>query len=451
MNSDSISPRGAAVLAGLLALLVSVPFCLPFHFYPDADFISQTSAFVLALAILLAGIACLPRLQVGLFDLGLLAFAALIYVAGDGAPAQVGFVVVLVAGVLGIVLRSTVALGSRKLLVDALMLGVMAGALFNLLAGAIQLYGLEWAFPGYVFSDNRPDELNVVGNIAQRNLFCSYVFIGFMAFGLARLKRGGSLFVLALLSLPVGLLLAASGSRSILLYLFWGVIASIVWFVCWGRRHPHGQRYLAFFILIALGFLATQWALGWLVPNAVSGVERAAAGESIRLAEWSKAWQIIQHSFPAGVGWWRYAPNSFLVQLQGASQAAADNNWSHAHNIFLNLFAELGLAALLPVMVMLVLVPGYGSSQEGGRLAVPVRHLRCAVHTQQSGVPALVRMGTLSIRIRCRDGAGEERGQLCANCVDARGYGVDRGFCSGILCLVPGWVRASGSLHGADQ
>ncbi|EQM66855.1 Wzy polymerase domain-containing protein [Pseudomonas tohonis] len=327
-------------------LLASLPYILPWHYYPDGDFLTQASSAICVL--LFIAVVSFGSLKIGLSELGLLAFSVVLTaIGGDGA--RVVFAVSL-SGVLLIALLRSLSDEERESCFNALLWGVSLGGAFTLLASLVQLFGFESMVGGVVFDDASPD-LNVVGNIGQRNLMSQYLLAGFLATGSLMLRggrwRGWSLVVLAV---PVGYVLALAGSRTALLSIGWIAVACCL--VMLLLRGSDLSRY-AKGLLIGCGvLLIMQPMAGFLTPGTETSMDRIAAGSSVRLAEWMKAWAMIKLHFPGGVGWSEYAANSFLQQLQMGDPASADNNWTHAHNLILNLTVELGLSALVPIIAL---------------------------------------------------------------------------------------------------
>lgn len=334
-------------------MLVSFPFVIPWHFYPDGDFLTQSIS--LASALLFVFFSALRGLPV---KLGLVEFfgmaAAFALLVLSGRQASVVFVVVLVGTLLMSSLRS-LPLAEKDACFKMMLYGLAFGFVFTLFAALAQVFGVESVFLGWVFDDQSPEVLNVVANIGQRNLMSQYLLVGLVAFCLLMVKYRGGLLLAVLVSVPVGYVLALAGSRTALLCIGWLLLAGLCFFGLF-RKQQLMARYSLATIICVIILLAMQPVSKALVPDLPTTLSRVAEGSGVRLAEWAKAWSIVQQHFPGGVGWSEYAANSFLQQLQVGNSASVDNNWTHAHNLVLHLLVELGLAAVIPFAALACLV-----------------------------------------------------------------------------------------------
>lgn len=342
----------AGKLAGILLasfLLACVPYILPWHYYPDGDFLTQCSAVICVLGVVMLGGLRIQHIKIGLPEICLIAFSLTLLVIGK-RNGLIALLVVLLGGLFLLVLRSLDGVGRARVF-DAVLYGLCLGGAATLLASFAQAFNLESMLHGLVFDDNNPQVVNVVANIAQRNLMSQYLLTSFLAVGflLARLSRKWC-WLLAAVAVPVGYILALAGSRTALLSIAWVMTACCMAMLLAPKSDlAHQSKGL---LASCIVLLIMQPLAGLLVPGTETSIDRIAAGSSVRFSEWAKAWEMITAHFPGGVGWSEYSANSFLQQLRAGDISSADNNWTHAHNLVLNLLVELGLAAVVPLLAM---------------------------------------------------------------------------------------------------
>jgi len=214
------------LLAGAMCLL---PFLVPYHQQPVLSFFPEWLAVALGVCAALAALAGrgTPTLSIPAPALWLIAFALYLLVrvlgAGQAYP-QIGLLAalyVLFAALmmwLGAQLANTLG-AERVVLVLAVLL--LAGALANSLAGAIQFYGRP------ALLDDVVAQLygtRAYGNIAQSNLYANYLALGQSALLFLWLRRrmrtAYALAAAVLLSMGSAL----SGSRGALIFAGWIVL-----------------------------------------------------------------------------------------------------------------------------------------------------------------------------------------------------------------------------------
>ncbi len=359
-SAHTTSRVGAALAAGALALFLVVPFVLPFNTLPLPTFYQEWAAFLLGCAVFIVaawsqrtrswgiprtvflplGICVLLLIQGGMghwsyWQQGVM---AAIYLLWSGA--------MMVAGHL---LRAR--LGWERFCVAAAW-AISIGALVSALFGLFQFLGFR--LDGLVMP---MAATRVHGNLAQSNLFASYLCLGlFSVCCLAATRRMHP----ALAGAAVLLLVSAahlSGQRGVWAYLIAGLILA-GWTFRQGRcGHVKTLTIWVTGVFAAMLLLAAMLAavlqdgslFGLSVPKHETGFERIVAnngGASQRQSTWLTAWQIFQGAPVSGVGYGAFAWNYFVSKGQlpaGLPEEIVDN----AHNILLHLLAEFGLPGAL--------------------------------------------------------------------------------------------------------
>lgn len=389
LGSDSIlrTAPTIAISLGLLALMVSGPFLLPFHTAPMSSFWSEWWAGALGLAAAVFGLlaprgrwlpGALPLSPLLAIPAVLLAVLLLQFALGRLVFPQLGLlyaVYLLWAGlllVLGRYLADTIGLAR---LADVLAVAVALGALIGAAVALAQWLGIADRVPWIYPSPGGAIE----ANLGQRNHHAHFSWLGiasaFYLRGRERLSRG----LLWLLVLTIGFGSVLSGSRSVFLYLL-VLLAALAWA---RHRDPQGpsatlvtDAFLLLPVLVALNFFGAWasprvpefWAwLGSMLPSldlggntlkggnsAISGARlyESVSGPSARLAAMRVAWSaFVEYPWLGqGAGNFRWA--SFM-----ASTRRADDDYfmvaEHAHNFVFHLLAEFGAPAVVAVILLL--------------------------------------------------------------------------------------------------
>jgi len=239
-------------------------------------------------------------------------------------------------------------------LATALAAFLLLGAELNALAGILQYYRLNTFLNTLVAMKNAG---GVYGNLAQPNHYANYITLGLISLGLMRLRWQMRAWPVAVLAAPLLLVLVLSGSRSSWLYLLFLVAMSFLW----QRRDKSYLPLLRYSLLLVLGFglmhLVVQ--IPWLAgpPDTVTTVERLTSqvgGSSIRLNIWREAWLIFTQQPLLGAGFGQFGWQHFLLgpTLRNTFIQGIYNN---AHNLVMQIAAEMGLAGLLVLFGTLAL------------------------------------------------------------------------------------------------
>lgn len=350
-QADAIS----LLLAGGLCLL---PFLLPYHQLPVLSFQAEWLAAALGIAATLAALmgrrvdtlVALPLSARWLSAFALL-LAAKALVGNPVYPQlpllaalYVIYAVLLIW--LGAQLAASVGIERAAAVFSSCLL---AGALANAVAAAIQFYGHPALLDDIVAElGHNPLHNGAYGNIAQTSLYANYMALGATAL-LFQWQRGGLRMAYAL---AAAVLLAwgsaLSGSRGVIMYALWfavlgGLAARL-------QSGASGQRLrLAAFALAGV-MLAAQALIPWF--NHALGLGPANQGTFERLvaissehteARWS-AWRLALRVFVdtpiAGTGIGEFAGAAFEAGL--APEMAHGEVWTSAHNLVLHLLAETG-------------------------------------------------------------------------------------------------------------
>ena len=230
------------------------------------------------------------------------------------------------------------------LLATVLASFLLLGAELNALLGVLQHYRWHTFLDAVVTSKNN---IAVYGNLAQPNHYANYITLGLISLGLLRQHLRS--WQAVLLAMPLLFVLVLSGSRSSWLYLLSMAAMAFIW----QRRDKSCRHLLNYTLLLLLGFGLMHWVvqIPWLAgaSGSVTTMQRMLAGDtsgSIRLYLWQEAWLIFSQFPILGAGLGQFAWQHFQLGplLQSTNISGLYNN---AHNMVMQLAAEMGLAGVL--------------------------------------------------------------------------------------------------------
>lgn len=352
-----------------LALLVSVPFLLPWHTSPIPSFYSEwwAVAFGLAASLALVSTQRLPAPGVTLLALALAALVWLQTMSGTAAVSQSASLYGLYLLWAALLASASHSLADRfgqttlfRLLATALLIGAVLAALLSLLRPWLQPFG----WPGFA--------IRYGGPIGQVNHFTSYLWLGLTS-GLY-LKASGQLPRFAFWTAAVLLTFTAVmvGQRSSLVYAL-----ALIGIVFWLTRKPgtvdaSEPRRLA--LGIGLLFAAMQpvmmvmpaWdSAGNAPPPAMRAVQQA-EGQSIRVQLLHVGLLGIAAAPLLGSGIGSY-PELALAHADRIPSSENPGPAESAHNLLVDLAVDLGVPAAL--LVLFAALVWLWQMRQGGRSA----------------------------------------------------------------------------------
>lgn len=344
------------LLAGAMCLL---PFLVPYHQQPVLSFYPEWLAAALGVCAALAALAGrgAPALSIPTPALWLIAFALYLLVrmlgAGQAYP-QIGLLAalyVLFAALvmwLGAQLANT--LGTERVVL-AVAAFLLAGALANSLAGAIQFYGRPALLDDVVAQlyGNR-----AYGNIAQPNLYANYLALGQSALVFLWLRRRmrTSYALGAAVFLSVGS--ALSGSRGALIFAGWiGLLGALAGHL---QPGPDAQRLKRAAYFVAGCVFAAHFAVPWLNsafqlgPPSEGALDRTLdfweQGSEPRWKIYALALRVSGLAPFLGVGVGGFAGAAFEVGLD-PSLTPSGEVLTSPHDLPLHLLAETGAVGVV--------------------------------------------------------------------------------------------------------
>ena len=260
--------------------------------------------------------------------------------------------------ILGRYLREELGLPT---LATALAAFLLLGAEISAMLAISQHYAIHTLLDPFVL---RKYSNVMTGNLGQANHLANYITLGLISLVLLYSRWKLRVWQLILLATPLLFVLVLSGSRSPWLYL--SCMAAMAFL--WQRRDKSCLPLLHCCLLLLLGFglmhLALQipWSAGSHdsvrdVTTVQRLVETGGASDSRRLSIWREAWLIFTQNPLLGAGFGQYRWQNFQLGpvLQDANLSNLNDHMEHAHNLVLQLAAEIGLAGLLILCATLAL------------------------------------------------------------------------------------------------
>lgn len=331
-----------------LALLFFVPLVLPYRWLPVPNYYQDAAAYALAaLGALAVSIEALRRrdteIRVALFAWTPLLLAAVLVVQQLAGKIHYFQHFVLPSGAL-ILAAATITVSYWRLaprredVLRVVAMALVAAGLLNALWGIVQVIGYE--LKGFELVERAPGPYRVAGLVAQPNqlsVVLLWSLLGALYLWIAgRLSRRTA----TALALVFMIALAFAASRATYVYLL--VVAPML---AYGLRR---LRLAQWWIPLAAAALypALDLTVRWLLPTVDWGtgaqLVRPLEGTSaaVRLAFIRDGWQLFVSSPWLGVGW-----HQFIVARWAMSDATMlELHADHAHNIVINLLAEVGIS-----------------------------------------------------------------------------------------------------------
>lgn len=382
--------RLAHVSLAFAGLMWGFPNLNPFHSSPIPSFYQEWDAAILGLlAMPLLATRCywkqpeIPRivlLPIGLSLLVLLQFAVgKVTYLGEALLFTLYMLWAALLIMLGHRLREELGL---PVLSTVLAVFLLIGAELNALAGVLQHYRWHTFFETVVMDKMTPA---VYGNIGQANQFADYITLGLVSLGLLHFRWRLRVWQVALLAAPLLFVLTLSGSRSAGLYLLCMAGMTFLWWrdkTCLPLPTSCGANFtessvstsrslapLYGSLLLLLGFGLMHFVVqlpglaGFFGSSVSSGVTPGGrlisgmtGGGSIRLQLWHGAWLIFMQFPLLGAGFGQLAWQYFQLGPVLHNINSDTNNVNiYAHNLVLQVAAEMGLAGLFILLGALLL------------------------------------------------------------------------------------------------
>ncbi len=232
---------------------------------------------------------------------------------------------------------------------------LLLGAVLQAMVGWLQYTDLAGKFHGVLMYRKGIVE----GQLAQRNHFAHYLMWGMLAAGWLWAQRRLAWFVAVPLMLLIAATMGLTGSRTIFGYVLAMLVLLPLYRLfsgCLSTRAVWGLGLAAAIVL--LGQFAVEPVLDLFREGTItSAADRISSGSQIagsgRGYEWQKAWQIFLSAPWFGHGWGSYPLYGFLTNVYPTTFRPYETDvlFTHSHNSFLNLLAEMGIVGTALVLL----------------------------------------------------------------------------------------------------
>lgn len=350
------SLRFAHISLAFAGLMWSLPFLYYLHTHPLTTFYQEWGAAVLGLCAMLLLLARRYWQQPEIPRIVLLPIGLMLLIVAQFALGKVAyFSHTLLTSLYLMWAALLIMLGQwmRKELGLPVVATVLAaflllGAELNALAGILQYYRLNTFLNTLVAVKGQG---GIYGNLAQPNHYANYITLGLISLGLLYLRcqrRVWQAALAALLAAPLLFVLVLSGSRSSWLYLLFLTVLSFLW----QRRDQAHRPLLRYSLLLLLGFgvmhllVQIPWLAGpGTVETTLERLTNQAGNSSIRFHVWREAWLIFTQFPLLGAGMGQFGWQHFLLGST-MHNTIIQGLYNNAHNLVMQIAAEMGLAGL---------------------------------------------------------------------------------------------------------
>ncbi len=349
----------------LLGLMFFLPFVTMYHQQPIPSFYAEWVAAVLGVAAMLTLLRDnvwqpLHIPQIAMVFPGLAAILGMQWMLGMLHSTQYALLVLsyLAWGFLLVVLGSYLRreLGWEKLAVT-LAWGLVAAAIIN--AGFVVL---QYATRAGLAISWLP-KLNSYGAVSQANHFADFTALATISLIYLYAKGRFKLKVFGVVLFLFLSMLAFSGSRSAWLYLTAMMVLAVAMQVNAMRQRTGStamRSLLRVSLLVLPAFVMLHLVISYVLPDQLVTLptERMAdaatsGASSPRLQLWYDSLRLFMQSPWLGVGAGAMRAETFML-IDTPAAMASKRIFEHAHNLFINLLAEMGIGGFLIVAVGLV-------------------------------------------------------------------------------------------------
>lgn len=338
--------------------LLIVPFLIPYHYNPIRTFMQEWIAAGLGLLLVMSALIQGLRHEhtveipkIGLLPLGLIGLALVQVVLGSAqsySRALLFALYLLWSFFILVSVHNLQLFVSREKIAETAAYSVLAGALCSSIILIMQITktGLS---SGLIFPLNPGG-----GNLAQHNHLADYLWLGIVSALFLNLQQRFGMKRLIAIVFTLATASSLTGSRSIMLYAI-AIPALSIWAAC--RFSSQGFKRIAVTSLVLCGFVIfLQWFfahnnLGQAlnIPTAGERLITQMSGASIRLQLWRTGLAIFfEHPWlGAGIG---HFPYYAYLKVGNLDDGTFIGGGEHAHNVFIQLLSELGIAA--PILLL---------------------------------------------------------------------------------------------------
>jgi len=338
--------------------LLIVPFLIPYHYNPIRTFMQEWVA--AGLGLLLVTSVWIQEFRhertveipkIGLLPLGLIGLVLAQVVLGraqSNSQALLFALYLLWSFFIVVSVHNLQLFVSREKIAMTAAYSVLAGALCSSIVLVMQITktGLS---SGLIFPLNPGG-----GNLAQHNHLANYLWLGIVSALFLNLKQCFGAKLLIAITFVLATASSLTGSRSIILYAI--AIPALSFWAAFRFSSQEFKR-TAFISLVLCGFVIfLQWLFAhnnfgqtYNIPTTGERLITEMSGGSIRLQLWRTGLSIFFENpwLGAGIG---HFPYYAYLKVGSLNDGTFIGGGEHAHNVFIQLLSELGIAA--PILLL---------------------------------------------------------------------------------------------------
>lgn len=344
--------RSAQLSLVCMGFASTLPFIQPFHSAPIPTFYSEWIALVLGVIAFALVLLQVPTGTVAIPASALYVTAGIGLVVAHGLVAPTPyfsstFLWALFLGAGAMIIAAASMLKSyyreEELLCSIARYTLIAGLLAALTQYTLLVLDSSWYSHGL---------------LGQRNHLATYLTLSVTA--LSYLYAQGRLTATWAIVFAMMLVGAASLTSSRSIFLYFGTLVALCIYYHYRNREPISARLLA----CSSSALAGLFIIQYLQPTILSflHIDAAAAtalerlyiggGIQLRLIEWGKALKAFLNNPWFGVGVDQFAWHSYVLHGE-PSPTPLKETFTHAHNVFLQLLAEMGVTGLSLILLVI--------------------------------------------------------------------------------------------------
>ncbi|MCC2625515.1 MAG: hypothetical protein K0R14_1388 [Burkholderiales bacterium] len=350
-----------------LIALFTVPFLVPYSYFPVTKFYSELLA--LCLASLSAILMIFRKEQISISNVGIACALFIVFLLLQIPIVNVYFSGINIDVAIEVLIGLALSIGvtsyvggkeeGQQQLFKMIAWAIVIGALVQAIYGFLQYTTLAENFKDIIlYVTNRED--NVFGNVGQKNDYVDFITMGVFALAYLYFIKEINKVVFFVVELFFIVILSATTSRIPFVFFIFALLMAVV-FVFANRKNTENRQtnrqifYMLFGLIISLVIVEailpkiTQVFLP--AKEATSGLYRFSAdniNQSTyrRFYEWYKDIVIFMSHPLFGVGWFQYPKAAIDIMFTDPRFSYIPANqalYTHSHNTPLNILAETGI------------------------------------------------------------------------------------------------------------
>lgn len=350
-----------------LVALFTVPFLIPYSYFPVSKFYSEMITLVAGSFAALLMI--LRSRNIAISHVGIASALFIVFLLIQIPVVGVRFPGVSIAVAIEFVIGLAISIGitsfisgeeeNQQKLFKMIAWAIVIGTTLQAIYGFMQYTGTAANFKNLIlYVSNRDD--NVFGNIGQKNDYVDFITMGVFALAYLFFIKEINKIVFIVYELFFIVILSATTSRIPFTFFMFAILMTGI-FILANRRNIDTKKVNRQILFLLIGMIVSLFIVEALLPkiveifmpakDATSGLYRFST-ENInqstyrRFYEWYKDIVIFMSHPLFGVGWYQYAKAGVDIMFTDSRFSYIPANqalYTHSHNTPLNMLAETGV------------------------------------------------------------------------------------------------------------